>query len=335
MKTNNAKFVEGSTVKHILMMSGASTIGMMCMFFVDLMDMLFISLLGQVTLTAAIGIAGTLVYLLTSLSIGSSVSLSALVSRELGANKLGSAINIAISAIVITFLVSMILTVLIAFYLPEILILIGAKNDVITQSTNYLMFLLPSNPLLALTIAASAGLRSIGDAKSTLLATLLGGVVNVILDPIFIFVFDWGIQGAAVASVLATITSFLYTFYEVDSPTEEEVNIVKAQNQLEWRRCNNSPLTTNKYGILEPTGDLVSTQAIDVFLIPLVGFDAEGNRIGMGAGYYDRALTETRDNCVKIGCAHGVQQCDNITADPWDIALDAIATEAGITWTKS
>lgn len=65
----------------------------------------------------------------------------------------------------------------------------------------------------------------------------------------------------------------------------------------------------------------------DLILLPMLGFDREGNRIGQGAGHYDRAL-ELRPSALRIGIAWSVQEVSAIPADPWDVPLDAILTEA-------
>ncbi|HWJ68857.1 MAG TPA: 5-formyltetrahydrofolate cyclo-ligase [Sphingobium sp.] len=67
----------------------------------------------------------------------------------------------------------------------------------------------------------------------------------------------------------------------------------------------------------------------DVAFVPLVGFDAALNRLGQGAGHYDRAL-ETLPDTLKIGLAWSVQQVDHITAEVWDVPLDVIVTEQRI-----
>ena len=63
-----------------------------------------------------------------------------------------------------------------------------------------------------------------------------------------------------------------------------------------------------------------------VILMPLVGFDRSGNRLGQGAGYYDRALAE-KPETLRIGIAWSVQECASLPADPWDMPLDAVITE--------
>lgn len=65
----------------------------------------------------------------------------------------------------------------------------------------------------------------------------------------------------------------------------------------------------------------------DIILLPLVGFDRAGNRLGQGAGHYDRALSRSPD-ALRIGLAWSVQECEALTPDPWDVPLDAVLTEA-------
>lgn len=84
----------------------------------------------------------------------------------------------------------------------------------------------------------------------------------------------------------------------------------------------------NQYGILEPEGVLEATDInmLDLVLTPLVAFDKKGNRLGMGKGFYDRALSEKKENLKLIGVAYDFQQVDFLSPEPWDIPLDLIIT---------
>lgn len=64
----------------------------------------------------------------------------------------------------------------------------------------------------------------------------------------------------------------------------------------------------------------------DIILTPLVGFDRHGNRIGQGAGHYDRAFA-AYPNAWRVGLALAVQEVDRLVPDPWDVPLHAIATD--------
>jgi len=89
----------------------------------------------------------------------------------------------------------------------------------------------------------------------------------------------------------------------------------------------------NKYGIVEPkaVGTPPPANAFDVMLIPLVAFDRKGSRVGMGAGYYDRALSalahQSSTRPFLVGLAHHFQEAKSLTPAPWDVPLDAILTD--------
>ena len=99
-----------------------------------------------------------------------------------------------------------------------------------------------------------------------------------------------------------------------------------------WRAGD--ALVTNRYGIPEP--DVASANALraeDMALIvlPLVGFDANGHRLGMGGGWYDRSLAFRHADAAPpwlVGAAFETQRLDAIAAEAWDVRLDAVCTEA-------
>ena len=78
------KFVNGNIFRHIIVMSSTNAIGLTALFLVDLADLYFISLLGETELAAAVGYAGTIAFFTTSISIGLSIAMTALVSKAIG-----------------------------------------------------------------------------------------------------------------------------------------------------------------------------------------------------------------------------------------------------------
>lgn len=94
-----------------------------------------------------------------------------------------------------------------------------------------------------------------------------------------------------------------------------------------------SLLYPNKFGIPEPLLQCAlirPVQQLDIIFTPLVAFDANGNRLGMGGGFYDRTLAQlpADSRCKVIGLAHSCQQVDNVPAAAWDVALPHIITES-------
>ncbi|WP_430634757.1 5-formyltetrahydrofolate cyclo-ligase [Sphingomonas hankookensis] len=89
-----------------------------------------------------------------------------------------------------------------------------------------------------------------------------------------------------------------------------------------------APASDGPFGLRQPAADSAPV-APAIILTPLVGFDPACNRLGQGAGHYDRAFAALPD-AMKIGIAWSVQQVARLPRDPWDVALDAIVTETDL-----
>jgi len=98
----------------------------------------------------------------------------------------------------------------------------------------------------------------------------------------------------------------------------------------EWRP--DKLLQPNRYGISEPAGTAeIRVPDIDLILVPLVGWDRSGTRLGMGASFYDRLFQPfvESERPVRLGVAYALQQVERIPSEPWDVPLHAILTEDG------
>lgn len=99
-----------------------------------------------------------------------------------------------------------------------------------------------------------------------------------------------------------------------------------------------SHLALNKYGIPEPQvpwSKMLNPKSLDLVLAPLVGFDNQCNRLGMGGGFYDKtfAFLKHRHSWVKprlLGMAYDLQKIDKINGNKWDVPLYGVATESGV-----
>jgi len=91
-------------------------------------------------------------------------------------------------------------------------------------------------------------------------------------------------------------------------------------------------LNRNRYGICEPAASpCLPVCNFDMLLMPLVGYDLQGHRIGMGAGYYDRHLESIRNSPtpMRVGVAYSLQEIHHVNEDAWDVSLHAIVNEHG------
>ena len=203
---DSAKFLSGNIFRHVTIMSLTSSLGLMAIFLVDLVDMIFISMLGNEALAAAVGYAGAILFFTTSFNIGLAIATGALVARALGSGDRDTARRRASSALLSGFLVSAVFAALIWTNLDTLVGLIGATGQTHALAVHYLAIIVPSLPVLHLGMSGGAVLRAHGDATRAMNATIAGGIVNAVLDPILIFGLSLDLTGAALASVAARVT---------------------------------------------------------------------------------------------------------------------------------
>lgn len=203
--SSEARFLEGSLFRHISVMSFTASIGLMAVFAVDFVDMIFIAMLGKAELAAAIGYAGAVLFFTTSFGIGMAIAAGALVARALGSGDGHLARTRATNALVWGFAFGAVFAALVWMLVPWFVTLLGASDETHALAVLYLRIIVPSLPLLLIGMVGSAILRAHGDARRAMMATIIGGVVNAVLDPILIFGLDLELTGAAFASVAARI----------------------------------------------------------------------------------------------------------------------------------
>ncbi len=202
-------------MRHVVVMTMTGAIGLMALFAVDLADLYFLSLLNDTNVTAAIGFAGTIAFANLSMGIGIGIAAAALVARNLGARNPERARDFATSTLLFALLVSAVYTLAVAVFAGPILSLLGASGEALVLAKKFIWTLTPGFVLLAGAINCSFCLRGLGDPKRAMYITLSTAIITAILDPILIFWFGLGIQGAAVANVIAYVCSFATGIYGV------------------------------------------------------------------------------------------------------------------------
>ncbi len=98
-------------------------------------------------------------------------------------------------------------------------------------------------------------------------------------------------------------------------------------DDLELRVYSPDAMAVGAFGIQEPTGELFTDyDAIQLAIIPGMGFDSHNHRLGRGKGYYDRMLPRLR-NASRMGVCFGFQYLDHIPCEPHDVVMDQVITE--------
>jgi putative MATE family efflux protein len=197
------RFVSGSLLRHVCIMAGTGAVGLIAVFAVDLINLFYISLLGEKAIAAAVGFAGAVGFFHTSLCIGLTIGIAAVVSRTVGAGRRDDARRIATTSLVLMAVLAFAIGSGTAFFLGPILRVLGAEGETARYAHRYLAVTVYAMPLLGLGMASSALLRSVGDARRAMTVTLAAAVVTAVLDPILIFGLGLGLDGAAIAAFIS------------------------------------------------------------------------------------------------------------------------------------
>lgn len=204
--SEQAKFLEGNLFRHISVMSLTASVGLLAIFMVDFVDMIFISMLGKAELAAAVGYAGAILFFTTSFGIGMAIASGALVARALGAGDEAKARRLITNSLLYGVGFGAAFAGIVWANLAPLTALVGASGKTQELAITYLQIIVPSLPLLMVGMMGGAILRAYGDARRAMAATIVGGLVNAVLDPILIFGLDLELVGAAIASVAARVT---------------------------------------------------------------------------------------------------------------------------------
>lgn len=213
--TPQAAFTRGSIIRHVVTASLASALGLLVLFSVDLVDIFFISLLGEAELAAAVGFAGTILFLCTSIGIAVVITVATTLSKLVGAGAREEAKRFYMHSLAYSLAISVPVTLLLFFFAGQILALLGAEGQTLRYATDYIRIILPVFPLTLFAFTNMAVLRAHGDFGLLTVCTLVAGAVTGVFDPLLIFYFDLGLHGAAIAALLSRISLFALTAYFV------------------------------------------------------------------------------------------------------------------------
>jgi len=161
---------------------------------------------------AALGFVTPIYMIIMGIGMGLGTGAISLISRSIGEGNRQKANNAALHSILLCILISIGLTILSTVFLKDILILIGAKS-VLSLAMEYGIVLLIGTFPFLLNLIISSILRAEGDVKRPTYAMVAVALVNIILDPVFIYTFNMGIAGAAFVTVFGSIVANICMFY--------------------------------------------------------------------------------------------------------------------------
>ncbi|MCD8077659.1 MAG: MATE family efflux transporter [Lachnospiraceae bacterium] len=171
-------------------------------------DTYFVAQIGT-SATAAVGVVFSLMSIIQAVGFGIGMGAGSLVSRRLGAEQEEEAHKYASSAFAAAIVFGLCLMILGEFGLNSLMRLLGSTDTILPYARSYAHYILAGAPIMCAAFVLNNVLRYEGEASMAMIGLCTGGILNMFLDPLFIFVFDMGIAGAALATVLSQCVSFL------------------------------------------------------------------------------------------------------------------------------
>ncbi|MCK5779910.1 MAG: MATE family efflux transporter [Psychrilyobacter sp.] len=206
--------LNGNMYKVIILISLPIMLNNLIQTMYNLADTYFLSKLGA-TEVASMTLVWPVVFLLLALGIGIGIAGTTLISQNIGANNIEEAKTIASQLVTFAMVFSVILAILGVITAPYILKIMGATGAVYENAKIYLIIITGGAPLMYAGFVYSSIRQGEGDTVSPMILSLMSVIINIILDPIFIFTFGMGIKGAAIATLVARALMFGYIVYQL------------------------------------------------------------------------------------------------------------------------
>ena len=212
MADNNIEIITGDPKRAIRKLSLPMMLSMLLIMLYNIADSVWVAGLGADAL-AAIGFITPLFMVLVGLGNGIGAGANSLIARFIGADDYKQANNAALHSIVLAVIVSVIFTLIIVGFMKPLLLAMGV-GDTLEYALNYSYIIFSTLIIFVYSGVASAIFRSEGDMRRSTIAIAVTAILNIILDPIFIYILNLGITGAAIATVIsATISCIVMSYW--------------------------------------------------------------------------------------------------------------------------
>ncbi len=194
-------------------LSVPATVGMLAMALYNVVDTIFIGRgLGSLAI-AGVSIVMPIQMLIFSLSQTLGLGAASIISRRLGAKDLPGAENAFGNVLLLNIMVSGMIVLLGYLFADKLLYLFGSQGEMVPYAYDYFIYILIGTPFLMFDMIFNNVNRAEGNIKIAMITMIMAAVLNIIFDPIFIFVLKLGVKGAAIASVLSQFLTMLFLIY--------------------------------------------------------------------------------------------------------------------------
>ena len=208
---NNVEVLLGNPKKSLISMSIPLIISLLISSLYNVIDAMWVSGLGADAL-AGVGFVTPIFMILIGFGNGLGAGSAFAISKYIGENDKQKADNGSIHAILIMIITSIIITFILLLFLRNILIYMGASQT-LNYAMDYGQIIILGSILVILSNALYGIFRGEGDSKRPMYAMIASAIINMVLDPVFIYTFNLGVKGAAIATLISAFFIILIQFY--------------------------------------------------------------------------------------------------------------------------
>ncbi len=224
LENNQELILNGSIIKSILVLAGPIMINNVVQSVYNLTDTFFVSRLGSIPM-AAMTLVWPVIYLFLAIGIGMNIAGTSLIAQYIGDDRKEEARQVAGELIAISFILSLALGLPAALLSPQLVGFMGGEGEVLQNGVIFLRIMMVGMPGLFLFLAYSAILQGQGDTFTPMKLKLVSLALNIVLDPLLIFGLNFGIAGAAIATVFSRAIFAAYGLKTLTAADDDKLQI--------------------------------------------------------------------------------------------------------------
>ena len=257
------KMTQTPVGKLIATLSIPTIISMLVTAIYNMADTFFVSKLGT-SASGAVGIVFSVMAIIQAIGFTFGMGSGSWISRLLGAKEESQATEVAATGFYSAIFICVVMSLVGEWKLDELMRILGASETILPYAREYARYILLAAPIMASSFVLNNILRSEGHAKFAMIGITTGGILNVLLDPLFIFTFRMGIAGAAVATALSQLTSFcilLSYFVMRKTTTRLGIHRLSKRPMVYYQIIKNGMPSFSRQGLASIASILLNQQA--------------------------------------------------------------------------
>lgn len=212
LNSESKDFTTGSLRKAVFLLAIPMILEMCMESVFAVVDIFFVGKLGSLA-TATVGITESMLTIIYSLGFGISMATTAMVARRIGEKNTNDAAKAGAQSIIMALAISIVISLIGLFFSKQLLLLMGASNDIANYGKNYTSIMLTGNTVIMLLFLLNGIFRGAGNAAIAMKSLWLANICNIFLCPLFIHF--WGIEGAAIATTTGRGIGVCYQLYQL------------------------------------------------------------------------------------------------------------------------